>query len=322
MKIIPVAFLLGAGRSGTTLLYKILCSHPAIGYLGNYQSRFPSRPWTAVLHRLPAHFSLLKRRFWFDDEGGAYFNERRKLLNSLVPTPAEAESVYASAGVPLVSGADFLPSAEVVARLRDRFEKVRLASGTKVLLSKRTANNRRVSVIRSIFPEARYIHLVRDGRSVAHSLLKVRWWDDHTLYWSGRTPRQMVEQGSDPLELAARNWAEEMASLEQGIRLIAPEYLLEVRYERLLADARGELERMIDFLGVASVQAKEFWKIVESLGLAAKPESWRTTWDESDRALVTRLQAPTLSRWGFPVETELRGYSAPRSGSAAGEMKR
>ena len=35
-----VAFLVGAGRSGTTLLYKLLCLHPQVAYISNYENRF------------------------------------------------------------------------------------------------------------------------------------------------------------------------------------------------------------------------------------------------------------------------------------------
>ena len=35
-----VAFLVGAGRSGTTLLHKLLCLHPQIAYISNYENRF------------------------------------------------------------------------------------------------------------------------------------------------------------------------------------------------------------------------------------------------------------------------------------------
>lgn len=297
------AFLIGAGRSGTTLLYKILSSHRAIGYLGNYQSRFPSQPWTGLLHRVPNIFPSLKRKFWFDDEGGAYFNEKRRLINSLVPTPAEAEPVYTSSGVRLNSETNFVPTDYVATRLVHTFEVVRRTSGTRILLSKRTANNRRLTVISAIFPEARYIHLVRDGRSVAHSLLKVGWWNDHVLYWSGLTPRQMVEQGVNPLDLAARNWSEEMGSLEQGICMIDARHILEVRYEALLANPRTELTRMLTFLGVSEIEDGEFWRIVDSLGLKVRSESWETAWSDADRERVTLLQAPTLRRWGFAMDS-------------------
>ncbi len=227
-------FLLGAGRSGTTLLYKMLSVHRSVAYLSNYQQRYPEWPSLACLQRLPNYFPELKRRSWFQEQGGASFNKRRKWTQFIVPTPAEAEPVYASCGAPLTPAEDFHLLPRVTNCLRERFERTLHASGADVLLSKRTANNRRIPVLKQIFPNAKYIHLVRDGRAVAHSLLQVKWWNDHTLYWTGKTPRQEVAEGANPLELAARNWVEEMHSLERGITLIEESKLLEVQYDELL----------------------------------------------------------------------------------------
>ena len=34
----------------------------------------------------------------------------------------------------------------------------------------------RISYVSSIFPEARFVHVVRDGRAVVQSLMKVEFW--------------------------------------------------------------------------------------------------------------------------------------------------
>ncbi|MDP1559154.1 MAG: sulfotransferase [Nitrosomonas sp.] len=298
-------FLLGAGRSGTTLLYKILSAHRNVAYLSNYQQRYPEWPFLACLQRLPNYFPGLKRKSWFKESGGAYFNERRRLwLHSIVPTPSEAESVYASCGIPLAPAEDYYLLPHTADCLRERFERILHASGADVLLSKRTANNRRIPVLKQIFPNAKYIHLIRDGRAVAHSLLQVKWWNDHTLYWAGKTLRQMIAEGADPIELAAQNWVEEMHSLERGIALIQSNQLLEVRYDELLRDPCGQLQRILDFME-ATVQADAtFWGIVESLHFAPRQEAWVRNWTESELNRVLNLQGDTLHRWGFLATDE------------------
>ena len=294
-----VVFILGAGRSGTTLLYKILSAHRGVAYLSNYQRLFPNLIVLAGLQRLLNQFPEYKRKFWFQENGGAYFNKRRKWLHAIVPTPSEAESVYASCDIPLVPDDDYHLQPQVAACLRDKFERILKMSNSEILLTKRTANNRRVPIFREIFPDAKYIHVVRDGRAVAYSLLHVAWWDEHILYWADRTPRQMVEAGFDPLELAARNWVMEMNSLEQGIALIQSNQLLEVRYDKLVHDPHGQLKRILDFMELSDQIDPDFWEIVESLQLAPKPEAWTNNWTESEIDTVQTLQADTLHRWGF-----------------------
>ena len=46
-------FLVGAPRSGTTLLYKALCLHPAVSYISNWHRRVPGVDAVAALNRVP-----------------------------------------------------------------------------------------------------------------------------------------------------------------------------------------------------------------------------------------------------------------------------
>ncbi len=300
-----VVFLLGAGRSGTTLLYKLLSIHKNVAYLSNYQNRYPKWCFLAYLQHILNLFPEYKRKSWFKEHGDAYFNDRRKWLHSIVPTPSEAESMYAGCGIPSIFADDFYVQPQVVDCLKNRFECVRRKSGGKVLLTKRTANNRRIPILRQIFPDAKYIHLIKDGRAVAHSLLRVAWWDDHVLYWTGKTPRQMIAEGSSPLELAARNWVEEMQSLEKGMALVQNNQVLEVRYDELLNNPHEQLQRMLDFMGVDSPTDPKFWGIVESLQLSPKKEAWIHNWTESELNMVLNLQGDTLRRWGFEINKGL-----------------
>ena len=219
-----------------------------------------------------------------------------------MPTPSEAESVYASCGIPRTPDSDYRLTAKAAECLQNRFERIRQMSRGQVLLTKRTANNRRIPILRQIFPDAKYIHLVRDGRAVAYSLLHVAWWNDHVLYWAGKTPRQMIAAGSNPLELAARNWFEEMQTLAQGIALIPDGQLLEVRYEELLRDPYVQLQRILDFMGVAAKKDPAYWGLVDSLHLEPKPEAWVHKWTESELKLVLGLQGDTLRLWGFKTD--------------------
>lgn len=294
-----VVFLLGAGRSGTTLLYKLLSLHKDVAYFSNYQNRYPNWPYLAYLQYILNQFPEYKRRSWFKEHGNAYFNERRGWMQSIVPTPSEAESVYASCGIPLTPTDDYHLQPQVAKCLQNRFERIRRMSHGQVLLTKRTANNRRVSILKKVFPDARYIHLIRDGRAVAYSLLRVAWWNDHVLYWTGKTPQEMIAKGANPLELAAKNWVEEMKVLEQGIAQIQSDLLLEVRYEELLCNPFEQLQRILDFMGVSAQKDAEFWDIIESLHLAPKKEKWMHKWTESELNMVLDLQDSTLRHWGF-----------------------
>jgi LPS sulfotransferase NodH len=294
-----VIFLLGSGRSGTTLLYKLLAAHPAVGYLSNYQSRLPALPALALLHRIPRNSLDMKRKAWFGGQGNAYFEGRRKGSQFFIPSPAEAESVFQRAGIPHTPPEDFVLAPAGLSRIRNTFETVLQNGGGEVVLCKRTANNRRVAVLRQAFPRCKFIHLVRDGRSVADSLVKVGWWADHQLFWAGKTPRQLKAEGANELYIAARNWVEGMMQIEHGLRNIEPESKHTLHYEQLLADPHGELRRLLQFMGVQAWAQPHYEEFIRSLAIKPVEASWRRKWSAFDCENVTALQRDTLVRWGY-----------------------
>jgi hypothetical protein len=87
-----------------------------------------------------------------------------------------------------------------------------------------------MKLMHEMFPGAYFIHMIRDGRDVVRSLRNMPW-APHQLRWG------------------IKRW---MTSIEQGRRIArelpAGQYT-EVRYEKLIADPQGELERLCAFFG-------------------------------------------------------------------------
>jgi len=290
-----VAFLVGAGRSGTTLLYKLLCLHARIAFISNYDNRMPWLP-SGLFSRLVANRTESKLNAWFNRGGNAYFL-KRPLLKKMFPTPVEGESVYAACGVPLFPEEGAKLEAASCECLRNRFESIRHTSRSDIVLSKRTANNRRIPLLHGVFPQARYIHLIRDGREVAHSLSRVEWWDKHTLWWDGRTPEQLEKSGDERLSICAKNWALEMKALSEGLASVPDGQILEIRYEQLLSQPDIQLDRIIAFLGL-SVTAS-YRSAIESLQLSYRPGSWLSDWNEAQLGNVLREEEHLLAELGY-----------------------
>ena len=290
-----VAFLVGAGRSGTTLLYKLLCLHPKVAYISNYENRLGWFPGGlaagAIARRLDA-----KLHAWFNRGGNAYFIDR-PWLKKLFPTPNEGESVFRASGVPLFPKPGELPDLATAERLRNRFERMRRRAEAAVFLSKRTANNRRIAYLSTIFPSARYVHLVRDGREVTQSLSVVEWWNDHTVWWDGRTALEMEQAGESRLSICARNWVRELEELRAQLAQVAPDRLFELRFEDLLRSPIRELERVVRFLGLD--YSPGYRDAIEALRLGPVKDKWKSDWDERQLACVLDEAQPMLRDLGY-----------------------
>lgn len=293
-------FLLGPSRSGTSLLYKLMCLHPDAGYISNYVARAPALSQLAVMNRLARRFPARQRQIWFGADGAnAYvYGERRRLVDRLFPMPVEGEPVFRRAGVPEVALPVPAERPQLAARLRRSVEGIRRAGGGRVFVNKRIANIYRVPLLADAWPRGRFVCLVRDGRAVALSLSKVDWWPTSTVVGSGVTPQRWAADGGDPWELCARNWRDEIAAMETGMSLIPRDLALWVRYEDLIAAPEETLSSVAKFAGLDPRDPK--WRrAIAEVSFPDRNETWREKLTSEAVATISRIQAPTLERYHY-----------------------
>ena len=104
-----------------------------------------------------------------------------------------------------------------------RFDKARWGD-------KRPSHFRNVEAIRSLFPDAQFIQLIRDPRDCAASLKRVPW-------------------GAREVPWALAMWAQAIDLGRRHSRTLPADTYLELRYEDLVADPRTALRRVCAFLG-------------------------------------------------------------------------
>ena len=292
-------FLIGPARSGTSLVYKILCMHAQATYVSNWLSRYPRHAQLAALNRLPRNHPELQRSAWFGQDGAnAYvYGRRRPVRERLFPMPVEGEALFAACGIPVVGEpADGARSAEA---LRTAVRRIGRSSGGSIFVNKRIANVRRIPFLADAFPGARFVALVRDGRAVALSLSTVDWWPTHEVPWYGGTPTRWAAEGRDPWELCARNWVEELDAMEEGLSSVAPSRVLRLTYEELIADPVQQLERIARFGGFS---ADPSWRArIEALSFPNRNDRWRTKLDAEALATIRRIQDVALKEHGYEL---------------------
>jgi hypothetical protein len=290
------AFIVGPARSGTSLLYKTMCLHPDVAYISNWVARFG---WSqlAALDRVPRLFPSRARSFWFGEDSNAYrYGRSRAVIERLFPTPVEGEPVYLRAGVARPGGPTPSRPDPAVA-LPAAFDRIRRIAGGSCVVSKRIANNLRIPLLADVFPDARFVVLVRDGRAVAASLSKVDWWEDNYVWWYGGTPRRWRNEGRDPWEICARNWVEELAAIADGLRSVPTDQVLRLRYEDLVIDPVATLLSVADFVGIP--RDLRWRSALAKLEFPDRSDRWRDGLDASIIERVTAIQEAHLVEYGY-----------------------
>ena len=294
----PPVFLLGPARSGTSMLYKALCLHPGAAWISNWTQRYPARPELSVLNRVAPIVPGLQRRIWFGADGAnAYvYNGKRAWWERAFPSAVEGETVYAHCDV---QEADPAHRSSRQDSLRTTFATMRRFGGGRSLVTKRIANNRRIPLLVDLFPEGRFVSIIRDGRAVAYSLSRVNWWEEDVVWWYGGTPADWAAEGRDPWELCARNWVEEVSELERGLPAVPTGQALTLSYEGFVADPVATLETVAAFAGLGP--SRRWEAQIRRLSFPNQNESWRSRLEPSATETIERFQRDTLLRYGYTL---------------------
>jgi hypothetical protein len=161
-------------------------------------------------------------------------------------------------------------------------------------------------LLERLFPTARYVHLIRDGRNAAVSYLAV--------------PEGIMTAGwGHPRDTAgfACQWATEVrAACALGAR-VGPERYLEARYEALVADPEAELrrvcefaalrydDRMLGYVGQTDSARKEHQqRLNEPPRVGVR--NWRTDMRGSEVAAFEAVAGDLLHELGYAVSTRGR----------------
>ena len=185
----PVHFLIGAERSGTTLLRPLLDHHPEIAWCSEFEYSVDKLPAGEGFSEMDGYIRWLKRDRIFRLHGW---------------------SIDRDLSYP---------------ELMDSF--LRQKRGDKEVAG--ATVHRSFHRLLRIWPHARFIYLLRDGRDVARSWIAMGWAGN---MWSAMEEWLKAEQ----------QWMKLRATLPE-------DRWIEVRYEDLVTEPVGSLSRICRFLG-------------------------------------------------------------------------
>ncbi|HEV7164546.1 MAG TPA: sulfotransferase [Gammaproteobacteria bacterium] len=232
---------------------------------------------------------------------------------------------------------DALPAA-ASAQVRQRIaaelcRQAKYGAGKSLLIEKTVSNCLRIPFLEQVFPEAKYIHLLRDGRDVVESayrmwrekpdwtylLRKARtfpladyryaaWYLANVAsrvfrrrsgvrIWGPRYPGIDADLAARPLiEVCARQWAVCVESARRDLVALPPERVLTVGYEMLVRDL-DVVGRIASFAGIHDAAP-----VLATYRNTVRRDI-RSGWEllpESERRAVLEIISPQLSALGYP----------------------
>jgi hypothetical protein len=207
-------FVIGCGRSGTTLLTTILAKHKDIA---NYSEA--NDIWDP--NGYPWRFSNLTRppvwkdpntfnRMWWEDV---------------------SKTGYAR-------------------KIKGIFGAYQFISRKKIFLNKTPMNTFKIPYILEIFPGARFIHIYRDGRAVSYSYQK----KEYKKMIENPEPYKKTGHfytGKILLEMMAKSWIDHIKEVENQKQKLKQKFIFfELSYEEFCESPREMMNEIYDFLKI------------------------------------------------------------------------
>jgi Sulfotransferase family len=268
-------FIFGHARSGTTLLMRLVRLHPEV--YCDYQ---------------------------------AHFFTRRPLLKSLVDS-AEIEEWLTRKSNRWNQGRDLSPlvlraSADFIME-REAAREGKMIIGDKSPSS--TIHGQAVRDMHAIYPDAKLVYIVRDGRDVLISE-RFRNFVEESKFLTSEDKRIIEELRKDQnqftngtrsifteafIRRVAKGWITNLQEIEgEGKRLFGKNYFA-LRYEDLLNDSFDEMTRLWKFLGLKKVN-RSLTKTIKTEMASNPDEEWQSKRNEEIASFLSKGHAGNWQR--------------------------
>ncbi|MBI5965113.1 MAG: sulfotransferase [Chloroflexi bacterium] len=291
-------FMFGHARSGTTLLMRLARLHPEVHC--NYQ---------------------------------AHFFTRQPLLKSLVNT-LEAEEWLTRKSNRWNQGRDLSPlvlraSADFIME-RDAALEGKMIVGDKSPSS--TIHGQAVRDMHAVYPDAKLVYIVRDGRDVLISE-RFRNLVEESKFLKAEDKRIIEDLRKDQtpftngtrsiftetvIRRVAEGWVRNLKETEDEARRLFGENYFGLRYEDLLIQPFSEMSKLWKFLGVKKIgktlekeiktemlsNPDEEWQTKRNEGIASflpkgQAGNWQRLFTEKDKSIFKEIAGEMLVKWGY-----------------------
>ena len=201
------------------------------------------------------------------------------------------------------------------------------------LIEKTVSNGLRLPYVHAVYPNAKYVHLIRDGRAVTESAMRLwqappdwaalwkkfremplsnveyaLWFGTNTVkglfdrrgggkVWGPRYPGIEKDlESKDLLEICSLQWLHSVQVALEGLKEIPASQTIEVRYEDLVSD-ENTLASLCEFIGLSDPETvlAAYRKRVQG----GQNDKWLERIDPANRERMTEIMGEGLKQLGF-----------------------
>ena len=289
MEVTKPIFIVGTGRCGSTAFHKLLGAHPQLMWLSGFAEEFPFRlylnRWAVTAQGNP----VVKRLFGSRIKPGEFYGFWYKHAYG-----------FAEPGRDLVAS-DVTP--RVKKQVRRAFEEMLSRRRSRMLI--KLTGWSRIGFLQEIFPDARFIHIVRDGRAVSNSYVHINEWQWRGWYgpysWrygplSAEDQAAWEASGKSFVALAGLQWRIHTRAIETARAGVEPARYLEMKYETFCDRTVDAVRQVVEF---AELQPSAKFDRHVATSPIRDTDRWRKDLNVEQQRLLTNLLRDDLLRYGY-----------------------
>jgi hypothetical protein len=173
-------------------------------------------------------------------------------------------------------------------------------------------NSFSVPFLAATFPDASFVHIVRDGRDVALSLLQLPWFraegggigndgggfGPHARFWVEPERREEFEQASD-VRRCIWCWRSYTEAVLASYEVLPAERVHQLRYEDLVLEGKAAADGLLAFLELEGSGAREALHGAVARAQVRSVGGWRDRLRESELEEIDQEAGPLLRRLGY-----------------------
>jgi hypothetical protein len=162
----------------------------------------------------------------------------------------------------------------------------------------------RLGYLQEIFPDAKFIHVLRDGRAVANSRVNVEFWPGWggpPVWEKGELPdeyrAEWLRHGKSFVALAAIEWKLILDAFEHAKPFVKEGNLVTVKYEDFCDAPVDTIRKLIEFADLAWSHS------LEQRLKAHRVKNMNTRWErdltDEQKRMLHKVAGPCLKRYGY-----------------------
>jgi len=283
----PMLILFGTGRCGSTVFHRMIRCHPALAWLSRWADKYPSKIWRNRLIMqgidIPVLGKMLRRRVSPGECYNFWETHIRGFRRPCRDLTADDVMKYHH-------------------RLPGILEKTTTAKRDGLLL--KITGWPRVAFLKELFPHACFVHVIRDGRAVSASNLKIGFWKGYegpqNWRWGTLSEEYLEEwhrHGRSFVALAGIQWKILMDAAEESRESVSGENYFEVRYEDLCEDPIGQTRRIVENTGLEWTEA--FEKDISGFEMRNTNYKWKDEFSREQQYILLDVLGDHLRKYGY-----------------------